>query len=107
MYEYECQSCKCRFVDLLSQGTLEVGCPRCGSKNTNRLVSKFRLGRNEGERLDEAADRIEQSGGSPTEIKNLMRDMGKALDEDISDDMEQVFEDEIASSSNPHSEGQQ
>ena len=109
MYEYECQNCKCRFVDLLSQGTIEVGCPRCGSKQTNRLVSKFRMGRSEGQRLDEMADRIENTADpeSPTELKNLMREMGKALDEDLSDDMEQVFEDEIASSSNPHSEGQQ
>lgn len=67
------------------------------------------MGRSEGQRLDEMAKRIENTADpeSPTQLKNLMREMGKALDEDLSEDMEQVFEDEIASSSNPHSDGQQ
>jgi hypothetical protein len=69
-------------------------CPHCGSLQTNKLVSRFARYRSEDDRIDSMADRLETMGepDSPTEIREVMREMGKAMDEDVSDEMEEMFE---------------
>jgi hypothetical protein len=73
-------------------------CPNCGSSNTAKLVSRFARYRNEDDRIDEIADRMEIMGepDSPTEMRTMMREMGKALDEDSSQEMEELFEADMA-----------
>ena len=48
--------------------------------------------------MDEVADSLEQMGEpeSPTAMRNAMREMGKAMDEDYADEMEEVFEADMA-----------
>jgi hypothetical protein len=73
-------------------------CPHCGSIDTARLVSRFQRGRNEDQRIDEIADRLETMGepDSPAQMRDMMREMGKAMDEDASDEMEELFEADMA-----------
>ena len=73
-------------------------CPNCGSRNTEKLVSRFARYRGEDDRIDEIADRLEIMGepDSPAEMRNMMREMGKAMDEDSSDEMEELFEADMA-----------
>ncbi len=103
IYEYRCRDCEAKLtvlVGMTSDGT-EVKCERCGGKNLNRLVSRFRVGRDEDARIDEMADRVERMGEpeSPAQLREVMREMGKAMDEDYSDEMEKVFEEDVASPS--------
>jgi hypothetical protein len=44
------------------------------------------------------ADEVERIGepDSPSQMRELMREMGKATDEDFSDEMEEVFETDMA-----------
>jgi hypothetical protein len=72
----------------------EVKCPNCGSHSASKLVSRFARYRNEDDRVDELADRLETMPDpeSPTQMREMMREMGKAMDEDISDEMEEMFE---------------
>ena len=44
------------------------------------------------------ADSLEVMGepDSPSEMRRMMREMGKAMDEDASDEMEEVFEADMA-----------
>lgn len=44
--------------------------------------------------MDEIADRLESMGepDSPAEARELMKEVGRALDEDVSDEMEEMFE---------------
>lgn len=72
----------------------EETCPSCGSPDLKKLVSKFRKGRTEDDRVDELADRLEVMGEpeSPGQMRDLVREMGKAMDDDMSDDMEEMFE---------------
>jgi hypothetical protein len=69
-------------------------CPRCGSEELERLISRFRSGRTEDDRLDDMADRLETLGEpeSPSAMRDMARELGKAMDEDMSDDMEEMFE---------------
>jgi putative FmdB family regulatory protein len=96
VYEFFCQACG-RKVALLVGMTAEPdadACPECGSGDLRRLVSRFRRGRSEDDRVDEMADRLEVTGDpdSPSEMRRLVREMGKAMDDDMADDMEEMFE---------------
>ena len=73
-------------------------CPHCGSQETTRLVSRFMRGRTEDDRIDEMADQLETMGEpeSPQDMRKMVREMGKAMDEDASDEMEEMFEADLA-----------
>lgn len=99
VYEWRCDACGKRFQVLASADGRDEpqSCPNCPSSKTHRLVSRFRIGRDEDARIEEVVARAESMGDdNATEVRDLMRDMGKALDEDISDDMEQLFEEDVA-----------
>ncbi len=96
VFEYRCQDCKRKFAALVGvvAGPDDEKCPNCGSANTAKLVSRFARYRNEDDRIEEIADRMDIMGepDSPAEMRGLMREMGKAMDEDTSDEMEEMFE---------------
>lgn len=73
-------------------------CPHCEANDAEKLVSRFQRGRTEDDRMDEMADRIEGMGepDSPREMRELMREMGSAMDDDMSDEMEAMFEADMA-----------
>ncbi|MEZ0325677.1 MAG: zinc ribbon domain-containing protein [Fimbriimonas sp.] len=100
VFEYRCQDCRRKFQTLVGvvAGTLDEACPNCGSTNTSKLVSRFARFRNEDDRVDELADRLENMGepDSPSQMREVMRELGKALDEDASDEMEEMFEADMA-----------
>jgi hypothetical protein len=62
------------------------------------LISRFCRGRSEDQRLDEIADKIDQFGEpqDPVELRKFVREMGKAMDDDASDDLEEMLEADIA-----------
>ncbi len=75
----------------------EEVCPECGSTELKKLVSRFRRGRTEDDRVDELADRVESVGEpeSMGQMRELVREMGRAMDDDMSDDMEELFESDM------------
>lgn len=100
VFEYRCASCGHRFSALVGM-TAEPDdsrCPRCGSLETSKLVSRPGRFRVEDDRIDEVATRLESMGDpeSPTAMREAMRDMGKALDDDLSDDLEEMFEADLS-----------
>lgn len=96
VYEYACLDCKKRISILLSLAERErgVACPQCGSRNLRPLVSRFRTARGEEQRLDELADRHEVSGepDSAAGMRDWLREAGKAMDDDMADEFEEMFE---------------
>ena len=76
-------------------------CPNCGSSDTAKLVSRFARYRNEDDRVDELADRLETMGepDSGSQMREMMKEMGKAMDEDVSDEMEEMFEADMSGES--------
>ena len=69
-------------------------CPHCQNSDTSRLVSRFARVRSEDDRVDEIAGELESMGDpeSPADARRLVREVGKAMDEDVSDVMEEIFE---------------
>lgn len=98
VYEYRCADCGKRFQALIGvvAGADDERCPHCGSRQASRLVSRFARYRNEDDRIDEIADRLETMGepDSPAKMREMVREMGKAMDEDTSDEMEEMWESE-------------
>jgi putative FmdB family regulatory protein len=96
VFEYRCAACGRRFSALVGMVAEpdDSKCPHCGSLDTGKLVSRPGRYRTEDDRIDELADRLETMGepDSPTAMRAMMREMGKALDEDASDEMEEMFE---------------
>ncbi|MBS1728712.1 MAG: zinc ribbon domain-containing protein [Armatimonadetes bacterium] len=96
IYEYRCRDCQKKFSTLVGvvAGTEEVICPNCKSAKVAKLVSKFARYRSEDDRIDAIADQLEfmDEPDSGAEMRSLMREMGKATDDDVSDEMEAMFE---------------
>ena len=98
IYEYICKDCGGRFA-LLIGVTMESDaefCTKCGGRKIVRVVSRVARGRSEDERLDEVGDRLERMGepDSYSEVRDTLKDVGAALDDDVSEEMEAMFEDE-------------
>lgn len=96
IFEFLCQGCGKKFATLVGM-TAEAddeACPHCGSKSTRRLVSRIAKFRTEDGRIDELADRFETLGepDSPEQMRELVKDMGRAMDDDMADEMEEMFE---------------
>lgn len=100
VYEFRCLVCKAKFSALIGMTAEpdDESCPKCGSRDTQRLVSRFARARSEDARIDELADRVETMGepDSPGEMRRLVRDMGKAMDEDMADEMEEMYEADLS-----------
>lgn len=72
----------------------DTACPHCSSQKTAKLVSKFARYRNEDDRIDAIADRLEfmNEPESGSDLRDVVRELGKATDDDVSDELEQMFE---------------
>ncbi len=101
IYEFVCQACGKRFSDLVPISALveSVTCA-CGSDSVTKVVSSFRRGRTEDEKIEEISVRFANltDDTTGTEMEGMMREVGKALDEDASEDMVQMFQDDMGES---------
>lgn len=72
-------------------------CPGCGSPDTIKIVSRPGRYRTEDDRIDEVADRLEAMGddSSPSAVRQAVREVGSALDEDAADELESMFEEDM------------
>lgn len=96
VFEFRCHQCGRKFSTLVGM-TADSGsnsCPHCGSLEAKKLVSRFARVRSEDDQIDSLADRLETMGEpeDAAQMRSLVRDMGKAMDEDLSDEMEEMFE---------------
>lgn len=101
VFEYRCQACNRKFSALIGM-TAEPDdekCPYCGSADTAKLVSRFARYRNEDDRVEALADQMEAMGepDSPSQMREMMKEMGRAMDEDASGEMEEMFENDMES----------
>lgn len=97
IYEYRCNSCRRRFSVLVGVIAEDdpLQCPRCGSTDATRLISRFARLRNEDDIIDDMLDpdRI----GDPEDPKTMRRwvkEMGKELGEDFADEFDELLVEE-------------
>jgi putative FmdB family regulatory protein len=97
IYEFACNDCTVkRFSELVGvvANPKPVQCPRCGSPNVRKLVSRFARLRSTDEALDalaEQADGVDES--DPRAMRRLMNEVAHGLDDDFTgDDVEELLE---------------
>lgn len=96
IYEFRCEDCAAKVALLvgMTADSTDERCPKCQGSRLRRLVSRFYRGRDEDARIDEIADRLEEMGepDSPSAMRDMVREVGKAMDEDLSDELEEMYE---------------
>jgi putative FmdB family regulatory protein len=97
IYEYDCQGCR-RRVSLLVRSlasTEAPRCPRCGSAELNRLMSRFATPKSEDARLEAAADPSQFGDldeNDPGSVARFVKRMGEEMGEDLGDDLDAAMD---------------
>jgi putative FmdB family regulatory protein len=99
LYEYVCRQCAKQFTFLAGviSDNADAACPRRGSADLRKLISRVARGRSDDERMDAMADRLEMRDlDDPREMRRLAREMGREIGaetgEDMSGEMEEMIE---------------
>jgi putative FmdB family regulatory protein len=99
LFEYRCQECQKRFTFLAGviADNFDPACPRCGSMQLKKLISRVARGRSDDDRMDALADRLESADmDDPRDLRRFAREMGREMGqetgEDLSDEMEELIE---------------
>lgn len=98
LFEFRCQDCNRRFtllVGMTAEGAKKA-CPRCGSENLRKLISRFAVLRSEDDILDDMAD--PSSLGDPEDPKAMadwMRRVSREMGEDLGDDFDELVEEAV------------
>ena len=97
IYEYDCHGCH-RRVSLLVRSFAAAGdqrCPRCGSAELLRLMSRFATPKSEDARLEAAADPSQLGDldeNDPASVARFVKRMGQEMGEDLGDDLEAAMD---------------
>lgn len=108
IYEYECHGCR-RRVSLLVLVPSRAGaprCPRCGSHDLARLMSRFATVKSEDDRLEALADPAQYGNideNDPRSVARFMKKMGREMGEDLGDDLDAAMDEEM---DNPVGDGE-
>jgi putative FmdB family regulatory protein len=101
IYEYECHGCR-RRVSLLVLSPSTAGppaCPRCGSTDLARLMSRFATVKSEDARLESLADPSQYGDldeNDPRSVARFMKRMGRDMGEDLGEDLDAAMEEAMA-----------
>ena len=91
IYEYRCNQCGKRISALVrnmeERDTAVPTCPRCGSTDVRRLMSRVAVLRSEESRLESLADLDESD---PRSLGRWMRRMSQEMGEDLGPEFDEV-----------------
>ena len=97
IYEYECAACR-RRVSLLIRSVSAAAapaCPRCGSTELTRVMSRFVTVKSEDARLESMAD-AGSSGdvdeNDPASVARFMKKMGREFGDELGDDFDSAVD---------------
>ncbi|MBV9863778.1 MAG: zinc ribbon domain-containing protein [Abitibacteriaceae bacterium] len=99
LYEYLCQQCSKQFTFLAGviSDNAEARCPRCGSADLKKLMSRVTRGRSDDDRMEAMAEKLETRDlDDPRDLRRFAREMGREMSaetgEDMGDEMEELIE---------------
>ena len=83
LFEYRCSDCGAKFSQLvgMTADSRDPKCPKCGSANARKLVSRFSRVRDEDDRLEAFESAALGAGDDPASMSKLMREMGEEMGE--------------------------
>src|SRR5664279_4481386 len=91
MFEFKCMRCGKKFAQLVGMTTdsSQPACPKCGSVELSKLISRFSRLRSEDEKLDS----IESAAMSadmddPANMHKWAKEMGEEMGDDVGEDFE-------------------
>lgn len=103
LFEYRCADCEKRFTFLsgvIAENT-EAACPRCGSKQLKKLISRVGRGRSEDDRMEAMADRLEGADlDDARDLRRFAREMGREMSDETGEDMTDELEEMIEAEAN-------
>jgi putative FmdB family regulatory protein len=110
IYEYECQGCRRRLSLLVRSlsSPFSPRCPRCGSVELARLMSRFATVKSEDARLESLADPSQYGDldeNDPKTVARFMKRMGQEMGEDLGDDLDAAMEEAISEEDDQGTEG--
>lgn len=102
LFEYVCRACGKQFTFLsgvVAQND-EAKCPRCDSSDLQKLMSRFRRGRSDDERMESIAEKMETRDlDDAREVRQFAREMGREIEgetgESFGDELESLVNDEF------------
>lgn len=98
IYEYQCQLCHriVSFLILNRQEPFTPSCPRCGSQNLTRIISRVHVRLSEETRMERLADPARLGGldeNDPRSMARFLKRMGQEMGEDIdANEVDQLVE---------------
>ncbi len=110
IYEYLCPLCNGKFQRLVRGFSDPPGlaCPRCGSVEVRRAVSRFATIKSEESRLDALADPAMMSGldeSDPRAIARWAKKLGKELGDEAGEDWDEMVDQMLAEELDGDGEG--
>ena len=98
VFEFTCNDCGRRFSALVGvvANPKSTACPRCGGVKLTKLVSRFARVRSEDDALESLGDEAAYGDveNDPKAMRRWVKDMGAAMDEDLTEDFEKAMEEE-------------
>jgi putative FmdB family regulatory protein len=100
IFDYLCDACGKRFsalVGVLANAKPPI-CPRCGGRQLTKQVARFARLRTEEETLESLADETAFGDieNDPKAMRRWVREMGRAMEEDLDEDFEAAMEEEMS-----------
>ncbi|SPD76062.1 putative regulatory protein (CxxC_CxxC_SSSS) [uncultured Desulfobacterium sp.] len=99
IYEYHCLGCKCEFQKLIlkKEEENELSCPKCGGRETKRLISRVAYHLSEGDRLASFDPGARQADSFYSDSRNIglaaqkrAKEMGVDLGKGFSEKLERL-----------------
>ena len=103
IYEYDCHGCRRRVSLLIMRPSTapEPACPRCGSHQLSRLMSRFATVKSEDARLEAMADSAsfgDLDENDPRSVARFMKKMGSEFGDELGDDFDSAVDEAMAES---------
>ncbi len=97
IYEYLCRACGREFGKLiLTEADREsLACPKCGGRELERLLSRFRAVRSQESRLERLADPSSMAGldeNDPASVAKWAKRMGREAGEEMGEDFDEMVD---------------
>jgi putative FmdB family regulatory protein len=111
IYEYSCPQCNGRFQKLVRgfSDPMGLACPRCGSADVRRAISRVAIVKSEDSRFESLADPSKLAGldeNDPRSIARWAKNLGKELGEEAGDDWDELVEQMMEEELNGEGEGE-